>query len=133
MTAIESVPEFEGNFERFLSYLRDKEVSAVSISPKRYGMVMHIDIQTLATKARVHRNTISRAPETETVQNFLRESIRVIRAAVDISDSIEGAIFWFKNNPIPAFDYKTAENLVSEGKTENLIKYIQSLQAGFLG
>jgi len=56
-----------------------------------------------------------------------------MRAAVDITGSVEDAIYWFKNNPLPVFDYKTPQGLVSEGRTEALVRYIQSLQAGFVG
>jgi hypothetical protein len=61
----------------------------------------------------------------------MRETIRVIFAAADICGDIESAIFWHKNTPLPPFGYKTAEQLVSEGRTEDLIRYITSLQAGF--
>jgi uncharacterized protein (DUF2384 family) len=90
-------------------------------------------MQTLAEKAHVHRNTISRAPDAESVQHYLRETLRVMRAAADIAGSVEDAIYWFKNNPLPLFDYKTPQDLVSEGRTEALIRYIQSLQAGYAG
>lgn len=132
MAAIDAIPVFERNFDQFLSYLNDDD-APTTISPKRYGQVLRLDMQTLATKAHVHRNTISRAPEAESVQEYLRESVRAIRAAADIAGSVEKAIFWFKNNPLPTFDYKTPHDLVSEGRTEALIRYIQSLQAGFAG
>jgi uncharacterized protein (DUF2384 family) len=133
MAIVEAVPVFERNFDGFMSYLRDVEASPASISPKRYGQALHVDMQTLAAKAHVHRNTLRRAPEAESVQRYLRESVRVMRAAVDVVGSVEQAIFWYKNNPLPTFDYKTPEDLVSEGRTEALIRYIQSLQAGFAG
>ena len=133
MATVESIPLFEQNFDGFLSYLRDADASQVSISPKRYGSVLRLDMQTLAAKAHVHRNTISRAPEAESVQHYLRESLRVIHAAVDVAGNVEKAIYWFKNNPLPVFNYKTSQDLVSEGRTETLIAYIQSLQAGFAG
>jgi uncharacterized protein (DUF2384 family) len=129
---IEAIPVFERNFDRFLDFLND-DARPASISPKRFGEVLSLDMQTLAAKAHVHRNTISRAPDAESVQGHLRESVRVMRAAVDIVGSVEKAIFWFKNNPLPTFDYKTPQDLVSEGRTEALIRYIQSLQAGFAG
>jgi uncharacterized protein (DUF2384 family) len=129
---IEAIPLFERNFDRFLDFLND-DARPASISPKRFGEVLSLDMQTLAAKAHVHRNTISRAPDAESVQGHLRESVRVMRAAVDIVGSVEKAIFWFKNNPLPTFDYKTPQDLVSEGRTEALIRYIQSLQAGFAG
>ena len=104
-----------------------------SDSAKRFGQVLRVDMQTLATKAHVHRNTISRAPDAESVQHYLRESVRVVRAATDIAGSVEEAIYWYKNNPLPTFDYKTPQDLVSEGHTGALIQYIKSLQAGFAG
>lgn len=133
MNAIEDVPLFEKNFERFMDFLQEPEGRPVSISPKRYGLVFQVDIQTLADQAHVHRNTLTRAPESESVQRFLRESIRVTRAALDVAGDVEKAIFWFKNSPIPTFDYKTPQTLISEGRTEALIRYLQSLQAGFTG
>lgn len=129
---VEAIPVFERNFDRFLNFLND-EANPASISPRRFGQALSLDMQTLAAKAHVHRNTISRAPGTESVQGFLRESVRVMRAAADIAGSVEKAIFWFKNNPLPTFDYKTPQDLVSEGRTEALLRYIQSLQAGFTG
>lgn len=130
--ASDPVPVFERNFEQFLDFLND-EVRPASISPKRFGLVLNVDMQTLAANARVHRNTISRAPQAERVQQHMRETIRVVRAASDVCHSIEKAIFWFKNHPLPVFDYKTAQALVSDGRAADVIRYLQSLQAGFAG
>ncbi len=128
-----ALPAFHHNFDNFLSYLRDPEVSSTSISPIRFSNVLKVDIQVLAAQAHVHRNTISRAPTSEGVQRFLRDALRVIRAANDLSGDVERTIFWYRNEPLPAFLYKTAEQLVSDGRTEDLIRYIQSLEAGFAG
>lgn len=133
MSGVASIPVFERNFDQFLHFLQDIETGTASLSPKRYSQVLRIDMQTLAAQAHVHRNTISRAPYAESVQRYLRESVRVMRAAVDITGSVEKAIFWFKNNPLATFDYKTPQELVSEGRTDTLIRYIQSLQAGYAG
>jgi uncharacterized protein (DUF2384 family) len=133
MSSVITVPVFEKNFDQFLDYLQDTETGAPSLSPKRYSQVLRLDMQTLAAQAHVHRNTISRAPDAESVQRYLRESVRAMRAAADITGSVEKAIFWFKNNPLATFDYKTPQDLVSEGRTDALIRYIQSLQAGFAG
>lgn len=127
-----ALPVFEGDFDRFMEFLQADSNSAL-ISPRRFGQVMAIDMQTLAGKARVHRNTISRAPESESVQGHLRDSLRVLRAAVDVAGTVEKAVYWFKNSPLPAFDYKTPQDLVSERRTDVLVRYVQSLQAGFAG
>ena len=43
------------------------------------------------------------------------------------------AIFWYRNVPLPPFGYKTAEQLVSEGRTEDVLRYVESLEAGAAG
>lgn len=65
-----------------------------------------------------------------TIQRFLRETLR---AATDVSGDVERAIFWFKNEPLREFDYKTAQTLVSEGRADAAIKYLQMTEVGFLG
>jgi hypothetical protein len=129
--APEAVPVFNRNFDEFMNFLSSE--ASPSISPKQFGLVVNVDMQTLAALAHVHRNTLRLAPHTETIQSHLRDSVRVMRAAADVSGSIEKAIYWFKNHPLPTFDYKTPQDLVSEKRTDTLIKYLQSLQAGYTG
>jgi len=131
-TAI-TVPAFTKNFECFLDYLRDQEAGAATLSPRRFSEVFGMDIQTLATQAHVHRNTISRAPTSDSVQRYLREALRVIRAATDLSGDVNRALFWYRNEPLQPFGYKSAEQLVSDGRTEDLLRYIESLEAGAAG
>lgn len=132
-TTAQAVPTFNKNFEGFLNFLRDQEVGAAVLSPKRFSEVFSMDLQTLAAQAHVHRNTIRRAPGSESVQRFLREALRVIRAAADLSGDVERALFWYRNEPLQPFGYKTAEQLVSDGRTEDLLRYIESLEAGAAG
>jgi hypothetical protein len=121
------------DFESFLRYLRSPQGGPSTLSPKRFSEALSMDIQTLAGQAHVHRNTISRAPESESVQGFLREVLRVLRAATDISGNIDHAIFWYRNDPLRVFRYKTAEQLVAEGRTEDVLRYVESLEAGAVG
>jgi hypothetical protein len=120
-------------FDAFLNSLRDQEVGAAVLSPKRFSDALSIDLQTLATQAHVHRNTLSRAPSSASVQLFLREAVRVIRAASDLSGDVGQAIFWYRNEPLQPFGYKTAEQLVSDGRSDDLIRYLMSLEAGAAG
>lgn len=113
-----------------MASLREPESIAPIISARRFVAALHIDMQTLARLAHVHRNTISRLAGSESVQKFLREALRIIRAATDISGDVQSTLFWYRNEPLPAFDYKTAEQLVSEGRTEDLLRYMVSLETG---
>jgi hypothetical protein len=122
-----------GSFQHFLNSLKEGGTSSPLLSPKRFSEAMHIDLQTLAEQAHVHRNTISRAPDSRGVQDFLREALRVIKAATDLNGDINQALFWYRNEPLSVFGYKTAERLVSEGKTEDVLRYVASLEAGAAG
>jgi len=59
----------------------------------------------------VHRNTM-RNPASERLQEKLREVVKVIAAVATLTDDIEKAIFWFRNEPIGDYGHKTAAELV---------------------
>lgn len=121
------------SFDAFLTSLEDPERPGPTVSPKRFGQVLRIDLQTLAEQAGVHRNTLSRAPDSPSVQRFLREAVRVIRAATDLSGDVNKALFWYRNEPLQPFGYKTPERLVAEGRSEDVLRYVISLEAGPAG
>lgn len=126
-------PALSHGFDGLIDFLRDQDAGPSTLSPKRFSDVLSIDVQTLATQAHVHRNTISRAPASESVQKYLREALRVMRAAHDLTGDVARSIFWYRNEPLPPFGYKTAEQLVSEGRTEDVLRYLGSLEAGAAG
>jgi hypothetical protein len=115
------------SFDQFMNSLRDPAFEAPIVSARRFSDALHIDLQTLAKQAGVHRNTLSRMPASESVQRFLREALRVIRAATDVQGCVRQALFWYRNEPLSEFGYKTAEQLVSSGRTEDVLRYIVSL------
>ncbi len=41
--------------------------------------------------------------------------------------------FGFAMKPLGVFDYQTPEQLVSDGRTEDILRYVKSLQAGAVG
>lgn len=120
-------------FADLQAFLRDPDLPAPVLSPRRYAQALHVDLQTLADHAHVHRNTIGRAPGSRAVQDFLRESMRVIKAATDLNGDVGRALCWFRNEPLAVFGYRTPERLVSEGRTDDLLRYVMSLEAGAAG
>jgi hypothetical protein len=130
---VDKLPALAENFEQLMEFLREPEAGVAALSPKRFSQILGIDLQTLAAQAHVHRNTITRAPGSRAVQQFLREALRVIRAATDLSGDVRRALFWYRNDPLPALGYKTAEQLVAEGRTEDVLRYVASLGAAAAG
>ncbi len=131
--AVLDSPVLGGTYQHFLDFLKDTDTPAPVLSPKRFSQAMHIDLQTLAEQAHVHRNTISRAPGSRGIQDFLREALRVIKAATDLNGDLNKALFWYRNEPLSVFGYKTAERLVSEGRTDDVLRYVASIEAGAAG
>src|SRR5260370_25552948 len=58
------------SFDQFMDLLRDPELPAPVLSARRFGEALHIDLQTLAKQAHVHRNTLSRMPASQSGQRF---------------------------------------------------------------
>lgn len=104
------------------------------LSPTKFIKVMHLDIASFAKNARVHRNTVTRAPAASSVQSYIRANLRVLRAAWEVADRDTGkAIFWYRNEPLAPFGYKTAETLVAEGRADDVIGLLESYGAGAAG
>ncbi|WP_458526460.1 DUF2384 domain-containing protein [Onishia taeanensis] len=122
-------------FDQFISDLkaRARHDKSPIISPRMFCRAMGMDVQTLAARAHVHRVTVNRAQGAEKLQTYLRDAVRVMGAAAAVNDNLQDAAFWFRNEPLSAFDFKTPEQLVSDGRADDLLGYVQSLSAGAAG
>ena len=47
--------------------------------------------------------------------------------------ALKSAVFWYRNEPLAPFNYKTAESLVAEGRAADVLNLLESYQAGFVG
>jgi hypothetical protein len=103
------------------------------ISPQRFAVQVAMEQRELARFAGVHRNTLARTPQSPALQGYLRDSVRVIAAASDVSGDADRATYWYRNQPLAPFAYKTPSQVVSEGKTEDLLRYVEMLAAGAAG
>jgi uncharacterized protein (DUF2384 family) len=103
------------------------------IAPDRFADAMQLRQQELAELARVHRTTVADAPSNAKLQRFMRDALRVLSAATDVSDDRARAIYWYRNTPIPEFEHRTAEQLVSAGKTDAVVSYLLSIASGSSG
>ena len=111
-----------------------REPEQVYLSPRRIGEALGLQVQSLAERARVSRNTPTARPQNEHLQQYLRDVVRVIAAAEDAAGGDRTrAIFWFMNEPLPEFDYLTPDSLVRPGKPQAVIDYIESIAGGATG
>lgn len=104
------------------------------LSPLKFIEMMDLDIESFASNAHVHRSTVIRAPSAESIQSHIRMSLQVLAAIKAVSKAgLEAAIFWYRNEPLAPFNYKTAETLVAEGRAADVIDLLEAQQAGFIG
>lgn len=92
-----------------------------------------LQLQDLAAIASVHRNTMRTHPNTPKLQAALRDLMRVLSAASAVQPNQDRALFLIKNAPIPTFRHKTILQLVTEGRTDDAIDYLESVSSGFVG
>ncbi|MDE2337907.1 MAG: DNA-binding protein [Gammaproteobacteria bacterium] len=104
-----------------------------SISPDKLAALLELPLQDLARFAGVHRNSLRLHPETPRAQAFARNVVRVLQIITDVRGDPDEARYLFKNAPIPTLGYKTALELVEEGRTEDVAGYLRSVSAGFVG
>lgn len=70
---------------------------------------------------------------TEHAQEFAHNIVRVLQAAVDLGNDPTTALRNIKNYAIRSFDRKTALDMVEEGRTDDVVAYLQLLSAGYVG
>ena len=103
------------------------------IQPERFADALNLQLQDLAKLAGVHRTTVTETPGNARLQGFLREALRALSAAYEVTRDRDRSIFWFRNTPIPEFGHRMAETIVAEGKTDAVIAYLTSIAAGSSG
>lgn len=104
------------------------------LSPARYLHLLEMDVETLARNAKVPVTAITETPGAAAIQNHLRESLRVIKAAYDTSGGdLAKSLRWFRTESLPAFGQRTAEQAVSVGRADDVIRLIGSLHGGAAG
>ena len=61
------------------------------------------------------------------------DAMLVLSAAMVIAGDRDRAIYWYRNTPIPELQHRTAEHLVSTGKTDAVVSYLLSIESGSSG
>jgi hypothetical protein len=128
----ENVPAFGSNINALLQFLKLGDEPTI-ISPQKFSAVFGLDLLTLARLADVQPFAVMQTPATANLQLFLHNSVRLICASTDISGNVETSLFWFRNHHISCFDGQTPLRLVTAGRVDDVIRYVHSLELGWLG
>ncbi|MCY1304296.1 hypothetical protein D9M70_540430 [compost metagenome] len=102
-------------------------------STERYTEVFGTSPAKLALHGDKYRRPGDTLTRDESEQCFIHDALQVVCAATSSGVTLSRAIEWFRSEPIPTFDSRTAEQLVSEGKVDQLLRFLESWQAGSQG
>jgi uncharacterized protein (DUF2384 family) len=100
------------------------------LSPHRMSRALRMPLSELSRVTHLHRNTLARKPQSDRVQARLGEIARIIALASDLIGDSDRAIVWFRHQPLAGFDRKTAEELVTEGHSQAVLKHLEMLGEG---
>ncbi|RRH81207.1 DUF2384 domain-containing protein [Variovorax beijingensis] len=90
------------------------------LSPAKFIEMMGLDSDAFASNALVRRDTITRSPAG--IQSHIRTTLQVLAAVMgSMGDDFQAGIFWYRNEPLAVFDYKTAETLVTKRRAANVV------------
>ena len=109
-----------------------QEPSTPYISPKRLSAALGVQAQSFAALTGIHRNTL-RNPSSERLQGKLREIVKAISAAAELTGDVQKAIYWYRNEPIGDYGYRTAAELVAAGHLDAVLAYLADLGEGAAG
>jgi len=112
---------------------RFRELNTPYLSPTRVGDFFGFQVQELAERAHVHRNTPTARPQAPQLQKYLQDMVRVLTVATEMTGDEKRAAFLLRNEPLRAFGYKTADTLIHEGRADDVVAYLASLAGGAAG
>lgn len=102
------------------------------ISPERLAGVLGVGVDQLAEIAGLHRDT-SLNSGSEPVQTRLRDMVRGIAAAAELTGDVNRALRWFKNEPLADYRHRTAAELVADGHLGAVLAHLGDLGNGANG
>ena len=95
----------------FLASVTDPH--GAGLAPALVGNALKMSVADLARVTRLHRNTLTRRPQSPAVQARVGEVARIVAAAAELIGDDARAAVWFRHQPLAGFAGRTAEELVS--------------------
>lgn len=86
----------------------------------------------LASAFGLSRDAVSRSARqrNRATQARLRDVVEIINRVQGWAGSVPQAFAWYRSQPLPSFGDKTAEDLVKEGRAEEVKRYLSRIAEG---
>jgi len=104
--------------------------AVLGIDPIRLGDMLHMTQAEIADLAGVYRTTLARNPGSPEVQAKLGPIATILSRASDVGGGLAKAVIWFRHQPIAAFGYKRAVDIVHGRKAGEVLRWLDALEDG---
>ncbi|MDQ6435982.1 MbcA/ParS/Xre antitoxin family protein [Mesorhizobium sp. LHD-90] len=100
------------------------------LSARNVAERLGVTLTELAGMIGVARNTLVAKTGARKVDSALSPVVRILAMASEMAGGEDRAAIWFKHQPIPGWAGKTAYDLVSEGKADKVLAYLEAVRSG---
>lgn len=101
-------------------------------APRRIAETLRTTSEEIARTAGLGRDAIQRKDRirSDKTQRRLREMIEILNKVEPRFGSALMAYAWYRSEPLPGFSGQTAMQLVREGRADDVLDYIDAVDAG---
>lgn len=101
-------------------------------APRKIAATLHTTSEEIAHTAGLGKDAVQRKERVKSgkTQRRLREMIEIINKVEPRFGSALMAYAWYRSEPLPGFSGQTAMQLVRSGRTEEVLDYIDAVDAG---
>lgn len=101
-------------------------------APRKIAATLHTTSEEIAHTAGLGKDAVQRKERVKSgkTQRRLREMIEIINKVEPRFGSALMAYAWYRSEPLPGFSGQTAMQLVRSGRAEEVLDYIDAVDAG---
>src|SRR6056297_1795680 len=100
--------------------------------PRRIAAALRTSAEEVAMTVGLGKDALQRRTRisSDKTQRRLRELVEILNKVEPRFGSALIAYAWYRSEPLPGFDGRTAMQLVQEGKAQQVLEYIDAVEAG---
>ncbi|MGC1578067.1 MAG: MbcA/ParS/Xre antitoxin family protein [Beijerinckiaceae bacterium] len=101
-------------------------------APRKIAEALHTTSAEVARTAGLGRDAVQRKERvrSDKTQRRLREMVEIINKVEPRFGSALMAYAWYRSEPLPGFSGQTAMQLVRSGRTDEVLDYVDAVDAG---
>ena len=105
---------------------------AGQFEPRRIAAALRTSAEEVAMTVGLGKDALQRRGriDSEKTQRRLRELVEILNKVEPRFGSALIAYAWYRSEPLPGFDGRTAMQLVQDGKAQQVLEYVDAVDAG---